>query len=85
MRNPVPLIFLVIFIIYTRVTLVDGEMYYLRNRFQRQSPVAMPAAQLTSNFSVVDASNDRFAYDYVQNIFVTIEPKAILFVQGDNI
>ncbi len=44
-----------------------------------------PLAQFTANFRIMDASHNRFAHDYAANILTTVEPRAIVFVQGDNI
>ncbi len=61
-------------------------------RFSRPAAIAatmivwlMPVAQFAANVRLTHASHDRYAHDYAMNILATVEPRAIVFVQGDNI
>ncbi|HUU44237.1 MAG TPA: DUF2723 domain-containing protein, partial [Acidobacteriota bacterium] len=47
--------------------------------------LAMPVTQARHNFPRVNQSGDRFAHDFAQNVFNTIDEDAILIVQGDNL
>jgi hypothetical protein len=45
--------------------------------------LSMPVGQLMRNYRALDSSKKYFAYDYASNILSTIDPDAILFIQGD--
>ncbi|UCF04510.1 MAG: DUF2723 domain-containing protein [bacterium] len=45
--------------------------------------LSMPVEQLMRNYRAIDSSKTYFAYDYARNILSTIDPGAILFIQGD--
>lgn len=46
--------------------------------------LSMPVKQIIRNYNQMDSSNKYFAYDYASNILKTLQPDAILFVEGDN-
>lgn len=44
----------------------------------------LPVEQVTTNYGQLDGSRNYFAYDFADNILRTVEPGAIVIVQGDN-
>jgi hypothetical protein len=46
--------------------------------------LSMPVKQVVRNYHEVDGSKSYFGYDFARNILSTVQPEAIVIVQGDN-